>query len=210
MTAKSSPPTGLSSLLSMASVASWEQTAGRKREALLASIPPAWRVPAHLLPPESQDSVVDWPETSGWLTADELAVTGLPASELVAKLASGGLKSEAVTAAFCKRAAAAHQLVSEAGFGRGVRSLLTTIHRQTASRRPASIAPWPRPGPAMSTSAAPASPSAPCTGSPSRSRTASSCAASTPPSASPHTLATPPSPTRPSPSCSRAPGPSCT
>lgn len=91
---------------------SWEQVSARKREALLASIPSEWRIPAPLLPPETKDNVLHWPETSGWFTADELAVTSLTASELVAELASGHLKSEAVTAAFCKRAAAAHQLVS--------------------------------------------------------------------------------------------------
>ncbi|KAM4055852.1 amidase [Hirsutella rhossiliensis] len=101
----------------------WEEIGARKREALLASIPPEWRIPADLLPPETQDSVIDWPETSGWLTTDELVVTSLTASELVAKLAAGHLKSEAVTTAFCKRAAAAHQLtncLSETCFDRAI------------------------------------------------------------------------------------------
>ncbi|PHH90452.1 hypothetical protein CDD83_3627 [Cordyceps sp. RAO-2017] len=92
--------------------ARWEQIAARKRKALVSAIPPEWLVPAPLLPPETRDNVMDWPETSGWFTDDELAVTSLGASQLVAKLASGELTSVAVTAAFCKRAAAAHQLTN--------------------------------------------------------------------------------------------------
>jgi amidase len=90
----------------------WKDLAAKKREALKSSIPKEWRIPAELLPPASQDDVTTWPKTSGWFTPEELAITGLTASELVGKLASGQLKSEHVTKAFCKRAAAAHQLVS--------------------------------------------------------------------------------------------------
>lgn len=89
----------------------WEEIGARKRAGLLASIPQEWRVPEDILPPDSQDDVTGWPATSGWFTADELAITELSASELVPKLASGALKSVVVTRAFCKRAAAAHQLV---------------------------------------------------------------------------------------------------
>lgn len=89
----------------------WEEIGARKRAALQASIPEEWRVPPELLPPDSQDDVTGWPATSGWFTAEELAITELSASELVPKLASGALKSVVVTRAFCKRAAAAHQLV---------------------------------------------------------------------------------------------------
>lgn len=89
----------------------WEEIGARKRAALFASIPEEWRVPTELLPPDSQDDVTGWPATSGWFTAEELAITELSASELVPKLASGALKSLVVTRAFCKRAAAAHQLV---------------------------------------------------------------------------------------------------
>lgn len=89
----------------------WQEIAARKRAALLASIPEEWTVPQDLLPPQSQDDVTAWPEESGWFTAEELAITNLTASELTPKLASGALKSLDVTKAFCKRAAAAHQLV---------------------------------------------------------------------------------------------------
>lgn len=89
----------------------WEEIGARKRAALLASIPKEWIIPSELMPPEAQDDVTAWPETSGWFTAEELALTDLTASELVPKLASGAFKSVDVTKAFCKRAAAAHQLV---------------------------------------------------------------------------------------------------
>ncbi|KAF4594398.1 Acetamidase [Ophiocordyceps camponoti-floridani] len=91
---------------------SWQQTATAKRNALTASIPPEWHIPSSLLPPTSQDAILDWSETSGWLTTSEAVVTRLSASDLVSRLASGSLRSEEVTIAFCKRAAVAHQLVN--------------------------------------------------------------------------------------------------
>lgn len=97
---------------------SWEELGAKKRSELLASIPPEWRIPENLLPPESQDDVTTWPETSGWFTRAELDMTSLTANELVSKLSSGALKSEDVTRAFCKRASAAHQLVSRTLFCR--------------------------------------------------------------------------------------------
>ncbi|KAK8851274.1 fatty-acid amide hydrolase (amidase) [Apiospora arundinis] len=104
-------------------VDSWEQVAARKRKAVLDSIPAEWIIPDHLLPPKTQDDVTTFPETSGWFTAEELAITNSEALELLPKLASGELKSETVTRAFCKRAAAAHQLtncLSETCFERGL------------------------------------------------------------------------------------------
>lgn len=91
--------------------APWEVAAARKRETLAASIPSEWRVPKDLLPPDSQEDVTGWPKTSGWFTPEELAITDSTAADLLPKLASGALKSVDVTKAFCKRAAAAHQLV---------------------------------------------------------------------------------------------------
>ncbi|ORY63410.1 amidase [Pseudomassariella vexata] len=90
----------------------WETLAAKKRQALRNSIPPEWIVPEHLLPPDSQEDVTGFPESSGWFTPEELAITNSTALELLPKLASGELKSETVTRAFCKRAAAAHQLTN--------------------------------------------------------------------------------------------------
>ncbi|KAM0337126.1 hypothetical protein ACHAPQ_003401 [Fusarium lateritium] len=91
---------------------SWKDISDNKIHALLSSIPEEWRIPEHLLPPKDQVDVTKWPETSGWFTKDELAITSLTAAELVKKLASGNLTSEDVTKAFCKRACAAHQLTN--------------------------------------------------------------------------------------------------
>ena len=95
----------------MAQKGNWEEISAQKRRDLSASIPEEWRIPAHLMPPEDQRDVTTFPQTSGWFTADELAITESTALELLPRLASGELKSETVTRAFCKRAAAAHQLV---------------------------------------------------------------------------------------------------
>ncbi|KAI0382978.1 amidase [Hypomontagnella monticulosa] len=101
----------------------WEEIAAKKRQDLLDSIPKEWRIPSNLLPPADQDDVTTFPETSGWFTAEELAITNQTALELLPKLASGALTSEVVTRAFCKRAAAAHQLtncLSETCFARAL------------------------------------------------------------------------------------------
>ncbi|KAJ0300200.1 uncharacterized protein N0V96_000282 [Colletotrichum fioriniae] len=101
----------------------WELAAAKKRESLAASLPSEWLVPKNLLPPDSQDDVTSWPETSGWFTEKELAITNSDAADLIPKLASGELKSLEVTKAFCKRAVAAHQLtncLSETCFDRAL------------------------------------------------------------------------------------------
>ncbi|TGJ84961.1 hypothetical protein E0Z10_g3792 [Xylaria hypoxylon] len=101
----------------------WEALAAKKRQDLLNSIPEEWRIPDHLLPPVSQNDITGFPESSGWFTREELDITNSTALELLPKLANGSLKSETVTRAFCKRAAAAHQLVnclSETCFDRAI------------------------------------------------------------------------------------------
>lgn len=53
------------------------------------------------------------PRRCGLLSESELEITeNYPATQLLAKLASGQLSSLAVTTAFCKRAAIAQQVVS--------------------------------------------------------------------------------------------------
>ncbi|KAH7055667.1 acetamidase [Macrophomina phaseolina] len=90
----------------------WEDIAAKKRQALLDSIPEEWRIPADKLPPDTQLDVTGFPEQSGWFTPEELEITGTPAAQLLEKLKSREWTSERVTRAFCKRAAAAHQLTS--------------------------------------------------------------------------------------------------
>lgn len=101
----------------------WEALAAKKRQELDDSIPEEWRIPSDLLPPTDQEDVTGFPGTSGWFTPEELYITDHTALDLLPKIASGELKSETVTRAFCKRAVAAHQLInclSETCFERAI------------------------------------------------------------------------------------------
>lgn len=91
-----------------ATPARWEDIARDKRERLAAKIPADWIFKD--LP--TTDSVIDFPQTSGFLSDGELEITTSSASALVADLAAGRRKSVDVVLAFCKRAALAQQLVS--------------------------------------------------------------------------------------------------
>lgn len=99
----------------------WERIAEEKRRALAASIPVAYRIPQHLIPPDSQLDVTPFPRESGWFSQKELDITDSTATQILQKIASKTWSSEEVTKAFCKRAAAAQQLVhfsDTAGKGR--------------------------------------------------------------------------------------------
>jgi amidase len=97
----------------MTSVQNWEKVAEAKRATLAESIPQEYRVPRQHLPPDSQLDVTTWPKSSGWFSQEELEVTDSTATEILKKIASKTWSSEKVTKAFCKRAAAAQQLVGE-------------------------------------------------------------------------------------------------
>jgi hypothetical protein len=86
----------------------WEQLAADKRKRIVDSIPSDWVI--RDLP--SDDNVFAYPKASGLLSAQEIELTESSATDLVAQLAQGKLKSVDVTLAFCKRAAIAQQLVS--------------------------------------------------------------------------------------------------
>jgi amidase len=88
-------------------VIAWGEIAADKKARIEASIPPEWR----LMSEPVGVSVIDYPEKSGILSSVELAITKSSATDLVAQLAAGKFTSVAVTTAFCKRAALAHQLV---------------------------------------------------------------------------------------------------
>lgn len=89
----------------------WEKIAAEKRAALAEQIPPEYRIPQHLLPPDDQLDVTTFPSESGWFSKEELDITNSSASHILQKIASRSWSSEEVTRAFCKRAAAAQQLV---------------------------------------------------------------------------------------------------
>ncbi len=103
----------------------WEKIAEAKRVALAQSISTEYRIPKDLLPPDSQLDVTPWPQQSGWFTEKELEITGSNASGILQKIASKAWTSADVTKAFCKRAAAAHQLtncLSDAFFEEAIES----------------------------------------------------------------------------------------
>ena len=91
----------------------WDEIAAAKREALSELIPPEYRIPQHLLPPAEQLDVTTFPRESGWFSQKELDITDSTATHILDRIATQEWTSEEVTKAFCKRAAAAHQLVSK-------------------------------------------------------------------------------------------------
>ncbi|TKY90030.1 hypothetical protein EX895_000028 [Sporisorium graminicola] len=106
---------GASKMPTTASASSWKDVAAAKVQSRLASIPAQWRLPASVLGEIDASSGTDVrtiPASCGILTAEELAITETPVGEVLAKLRSRTWTSEAVTTAFCKRAAIAHQLTN--------------------------------------------------------------------------------------------------
>ncbi|ORY14143.1 acetamidase [Clohesyomyces aquaticus] len=90
----------------------WNEIAAAKRGALSKSIPPEFRIPQHLLPPDTQLDVTSFPKDSGWFSEAELEITSSTCSAILEKIASQTWTAHDVTRAFCKRAAAAHQLTN--------------------------------------------------------------------------------------------------
>lgn len=98
-----------------ASSPSWKDVAAAKVQSRLASIPSEWHLPSSILSTIDANSGTDVrsiPASCGILDPEELAITETPVAELLAKLQSRTWTSEAVTTAFCKRAAIAHQLTN--------------------------------------------------------------------------------------------------
>lgn len=95
----------------MPSQQNWEEAASAKRAALAELIPTEYRIPRDQLPPESQLDVTTWPKGSGWFSSTELEITDSSATDILKQVACKTWTSEEVTRAFCKRAAAAQQLV---------------------------------------------------------------------------------------------------
>ncbi|KAF7869862.1 hypothetical protein EAF04_004646 [Stromatinia cepivora] len=87
---------------------SWQEIAKDKKERISASIPPEWRLKHQ----PTDVSVMGYTDTADIMSIDEVAITNSSATDLVTKMARGELTSVAVTTAFCKRAALAHQLLN--------------------------------------------------------------------------------------------------
>lgn len=99
----------LSHLTIMAAEAPWKAIAQRKRHERSSHIPKAWRLSS--LPSSSTLDVRSIPQESGILSPTELSITeNHDATSLAAALSAGQLSAEAVTTAFCKRAAIAQQV----------------------------------------------------------------------------------------------------
>ena len=90
----------------------WQSISARAKQRLADSISPEWRIPPDKMPPADQLDVRDVPRTCGILSQNELEITDSYATEILSQIASGAWKAEAVTRAFCKRAAIAHQLTN--------------------------------------------------------------------------------------------------
>ncbi|KXT01880.1 hypothetical protein AC578_2155 [Pseudocercospora eumusae] len=96
----------------MSSMEQWKEISAKAKQKTLDSIPAEWRLPEEKLPADDVLDVTGFPAQSGLLSKKELEITNSLATEIVAKIAKGEWSSEAVTLAFCKRAALAHQLTN--------------------------------------------------------------------------------------------------
>lgn len=90
----------------------WQNIARQKQQDIKAAIPPKWVIPDEKLPSESQADVSDFLSQSGFFTSREIEIVSTDALRTLSYLSNGSWKSEDVTLAYCKAAAAAHQLVS--------------------------------------------------------------------------------------------------
>ncbi|OJJ43046.1 hypothetical protein ASPZODRAFT_136587 [Penicilliopsis zonata CBS 506.65] len=90
----------------------WQTIATQKQQALKASIPPEWTIPVSLLPAADQADVTAFLTQSGWFTDQELQIISMDAGQTLRRIAQKEWSSEEVTRAFCKAAAAAHQLTN--------------------------------------------------------------------------------------------------
>ncbi|KAK6373706.1 hypothetical protein LTS17_008199 [Exophiala oligosperma] len=90
---------------------SWEKLASKKRDSILAAIPPEWRLPQPLPTPEAQ-KVVAGSYVRQFLSAREVEITENDAVTITEHTTSGKWKATEVVTAFCHRAALAHQLTN--------------------------------------------------------------------------------------------------
>lgn len=86
----------------------WKLLADEKRAAILAALPKEWLIPN---PPSIEDQVDVTQYIKQFLTPDEIDITQCAADEIAKRVAQGTYTAEAVTRAFCHRAALAHQLL---------------------------------------------------------------------------------------------------
>lgn len=95
----------------MSDCGKWKTICQFKKERREEAIPPAWKL---AFSDQSSDrNVMEVPTSCGILSPEEIRITSdYDAVSLAEELAKGTCTAEAVTVAFCKRAAIAHQLVT--------------------------------------------------------------------------------------------------
>lgn len=89
----------------------WEIAAAKARNRLSKSIPEDYVIPENVKPNDDVLNVTEWARNTDWFTDEEKNITSTSALELLDKMAKGGWSAETVTKAFCRKAAAAQQLV---------------------------------------------------------------------------------------------------
>lgn len=90
-------------------VTGWKEHAAAAQQSVLDSIPPKWKLAST---DSTQTDVRHVPSTCGLLTSEELDITSLTVTELLAAMKARRYSAVQVAKAFCARAAIAHQLVS--------------------------------------------------------------------------------------------------
>lgn len=91
---------------------SWETRAAEKRASILSKTPPEWRlVPADLGRAKKHRDLTG-PFIQQFLEPGEVAIISRDSVEIANAIRRGTLTTVEVTAAFCKSAAVAHQIVS--------------------------------------------------------------------------------------------------
>lgn len=96
--------------MTMAEKFKWQNIAKKKREALFAAIPKAWRLIKEL-PPTEELKDITGSFIEQYLSLKEIEITGQDVTVIVGKTTTGVWKAREVAEAFCHRAAVAHQMV---------------------------------------------------------------------------------------------------
>lgn len=117
----------------------WQTKVARKQLAVKAAIPSEWLLPSTVV---ISSNVLKIPRQCGILSEKELEITeSYDAKHLLKMLSTGALSSAEVTAAFCKRAAIAQQLVNFSAFPILFKTELMRNARHRALQRPCSTTP---------------------------------------------------------------------
>jgi amidase len=94
----------------MGKIVTWQEVAAQKKDLQSAQIPDKWKLKNVNFPRGS--NVMGVPTTCGILTPEEIRITSdYDAVDIVQLIKNKTFSAEAVTTAFCKRAAIAQQLV---------------------------------------------------------------------------------------------------